>query len=55
MIAGMASSNQPGRRSLGEAGAAADSHDLIRVQGTRENNPKDVSGKIPKRPFHSVC
>src|SRR5215208_7754286 len=27
----------------------ADSHDLIRVQGTRENNLKDVSVEIPKR------
>ena len=33
------SSNQP----------AADSHDLIRVQGARENNLKDVSVEIPKR------
>ena len=55
----MASSNQPGRRSpgeagpvhrsLGEGGAAADRHDLIRVQGARENNLKDVSVEIPKR------
>jgi excinuclease UvrABC ATPase subunit len=28
---------------------AADSHDLIRVQGARENNLKDVSVVIPKR------
>lgn len=28
---------------------AADSHDLIRVQGARENNLKDVSIKLPKR------
>jgi excinuclease UvrABC ATPase subunit len=34
----MASSNHP-----------ADSHDLIRVQGARENNLKDVSVAIPKR------
>ena len=27
----------------------ADSHDLIRVQGARENNLKDVSIEIPKR------
>ncbi len=27
----------------------ADSHDLIRVQGARENNLKDVSIDIPKR------
>ncbi len=29
--------------------AAADSHDLIRVQGARVNNLKDVSVEIPKR------
>src|SRR5258705_13676753 len=28
---------------------AADSHDLIRIQGARENNLKDVSVEIPKR------
>ncbi len=38
MIANMAPSRQP-----------ADSHDLIRVQGARENNLKDVSVEIPKR------
>ena len=27
----------------------ADSHELIRVQGARENNLKDVSVEIPKR------
>ncbi len=27
----------------------ADAHDLIRVQGARENNLKDVSVDIPKR------
>ena len=27
----------------------ADSHDLIRVQGARVNNLKDVSVEIPKR------
>ena len=27
----------------------ADSHDLIRVQGARENNLKDVNVEIPKR------
>ncbi|MGI8826777.1 MAG: excinuclease ABC subunit UvrA, partial [Chloroflexota bacterium] len=27
----------------------ADSHDLIRIQGARENNLKDVSVEIPKR------
>src|SRR5262245_44478572 len=39
MIANMASSSQH----------SADSHDLIRVQGARENNLKDVSVAIPKR------
>src|SRR5215207_5761399 len=28
---------------------AADSHDLIRVHGARENNLKDVNVEIPKR------
>jgi hypothetical protein len=27
----------------------ADSHDLIRVQGARENNLKDVTVELPKR------
>ena len=31
------------------AGHIADSHDLIRVHGARENNLKDVSVQIPKR------
>jgi excinuclease UvrABC ATPase subunit len=31
------------------AGQAADSHDMIRVQGARENNLKDVSVELPKR------
>ena len=39
MIANRSSSGQP----------AADSHDLIRVQGARQNNLKDVSVEIPKR------
>ncbi|PTL85095.1 daunorubicin resistance protein DrrC [Vitiosangium sp. GDMCC 1.1324] len=39
MSAHMASSNKH----------SADSHDLIRVQGARENNLKDVSVEIPKR------
>ncbi|WNG27134.1 excinuclease ABC subunit UvrA [Cystobacter fuscus] len=39
MIANMASSNQH----------PADNHDLIRVQGARENNLKDVSVELPKR------
>ncbi len=47
-IATMASSRQP-VRSLGEGVPAADRHDLIRVQGARENNLKDVSVEIPKR------
>ena len=49
MIANMTSSRQPARRSLGEGGHPADSHDLIRVQGARVNNLKDVSVEIPKR------
>jgi excinuclease UvrABC ATPase subunit len=32
-----------------EAATAADSHDLIRVHGARENNLKDVSIDLPKR------
>src|SRR6187402_3370387 len=32
-----------------ERAAKADSHDLIRVQGARENNLKDVTVEIPKR------
>jgi excinuclease ABC A subunit len=36
-------------RSLRERGHPADSHDLIRVQGARENNLKDVTVAIPKR------
>jgi excinuclease UvrABC ATPase subunit len=35
--------------SNGPAPHAADSHDLIRVHGARENNLKDVSLEIPKR------
>jgi excinuclease UvrABC ATPase subunit len=31
------------------AGHVADSHDLIRVRGARENNLKDVSVELPKR------
>ena len=48
MIASMAF-HQPAGRGLGEGGHAADSHDLIRVQGARVNNLKDVSVEIPKR------
>ena len=29
--------------------SVADSHDLIRVHGARENNLKDVSVELPKR------
>jgi len=42
-------SYQSPRRSLREGGLAADRHDLIRVQGARVNNLKDVSVEIPKR------
>src|SRR5262245_2417454 len=49
MIEDMASSRQPARRSLGGGGHPADSHDLIRVQGARVNNLKDVSVEFPKR------
>ena len=49
MIAKMPSSRQPARRSLGGGGHPADSHGLIRVQGARVNNLKDVSVEIPKR------
>ena len=36
-------------REQSERLAKADSHDLIRVQGARENNLKDISVEIPKR------
>jgi excinuclease UvrABC ATPase subunit len=42
----MAPSHRPGRP---QDGHPADRHDLIRVQGARENNLKDVSLEIPKR------
>jgi excinuclease UvrABC ATPase subunit len=42
-------SRQPARRRPGDGGHHADTHDLIRVQGARENNLKDVSVEIPKR------
>jgi excinuclease UvrABC ATPase subunit len=48
MIAKMAASHQPSREHS-ERVAEADSHDLIRVQGARVNNLKDVSVEIPKR------
>jgi excinuclease UvrABC ATPase subunit len=38
MIVNMAATTHP-----------ADRHDLIRVQGARENNLKDVTVEIPKR------
>jgi excinuclease UvrABC ATPase subunit len=38
-----------GSRERSERLAKADSHDLIRVQGARVNNLKDVSVEIPKR------
>ena len=36
-------------RERSERSAKADSHDLIRVEGARENNLKDISVEIPKR------
>ncbi|MDT0345623.1 excinuclease ABC subunit UvrA [Streptomyces litchfieldiae] len=39
----------PGPETRSPAPRAADSHELIRVQGARENNLKDVSLEIPKR------
>src|SRR6185295_12111304 len=36
-------------REPSDRAAKADSHDLIRVQGARVNNLKDVSVEIPKR------
>ncbi|NBM15839.1 excinuclease ABC subunit UvrA [Streptomyces sp. GC420] len=39
----------PGTDTHVPAPHVADSHDLIRVQGARENNLKDVSVEIPKR------
>jgi len=54
MIAKMTTSPQPASpKRLARRGDAAqhsaDSHDLIRVQGARVNNLKDVSVEIPKR------
>ena len=37
------------KRGTTTAGHVADSHDLIRVQGARENNLSDVSVELPKR------
>ncbi|MGH8791364.1 MAG: excinuclease ABC subunit UvrA, partial [Stackebrandtia sp.] len=42
-------STAPSRDTQSPAPHAADSHDLIRVHGARENNLKDVSIEIPKR------
>ena len=54
MMANMDSSQHPAdpsrrSRERSERSAKADSHDLIRVQGARVNNLKDVSVEIPKR------
>ena len=49
MIENMALSRQPARHRLGGGGHPADSHDLIRVQGARVNNLKDISVEFPKR------
>ncbi|MGW3190048.1 ATP-binding cassette domain-containing protein [Streptomyces ardesiacus] len=43
----MSSAERPGTQ--GHGAHVADSHDLIRVHGARENNLKDVSVEIPKR------
>jgi excinuclease ABC A subunit len=45
----MSSSHRPIHHRPAEGGHPADSHDLIRVRGARENNLKDVSVEIPKR------
>ncbi len=45
----MASSRLPTVASAKAGQHAADSHDLIRVQGARVNNLKDISVDIPKR------
>ena len=42
-------STDTGTRTAAEAGHAADSHDVIRVQGARVNNLRDISIEIPKR------
>jgi len=42
-------SKASGRTTTPAAGHTADSHDLIRVQGARENNLKDISVELPKR------
>jgi excinuclease UvrABC ATPase subunit len=42
-------SRTSGTRATSAADHTADSHDLIRVQGARENNLKDISLELPKR------
>ena len=51
MSMAMTSETQPDARTDQQPAALheADSHDLIRVQGARENNLKDISIEIPKR------
>ena len=44
-----AATKKPAAKKSTSALPAADSHDLIRVQGARENNLKDVSVELPKR------
>ena len=41
--------SSPGPRASEDARPVADSHDVIRVHGARENNLKDVSVELPKR------
>ncbi|HEX4246780.1 MAG TPA: excinuclease ABC subunit UvrA [Pseudonocardia sp.] len=45
----MTTSTDPRSRAPRSAGHPADSHDLIRVHGARENNLKDISLELPKR------
>ncbi|MDY7104755.1 MAG: excinuclease ABC subunit UvrA, partial [Actinomycetota bacterium] len=45
----MATTNETPPAAPGTGSHPADRHDLIRVQGARENNLKDVSVEIPKR------
>jgi excinuclease UvrABC ATPase subunit len=45
----MSTATSPARSTDTAATHPADSHDLIRVQGARENNLKDVSVELPKR------
>ena len=48
------SSRAESRGERSERPAKADSHDLIRVQGARENNLKNVSLEIPKRRLTAI-